>query len=185
HVVSEAQTTTPPAEPPRNTPAQTAAPAAEATAPKSTWRPAALRPLTIILAVGAAIAAALIVLAAWHLPPFGGAVVTANAYVRGRTTVIAPQVSGYITQAPARDYGQVHAGDVLIRIDDRIYRARVAQAQANVDAAVAGIAGAKAQLERAKADAARVDELVKDGSVSKRERDQTPAALGSSEARGN
>ena len=43
-----------------------------------------------------ALGALFMVLAAWDLPPFaGGDVETDNAYVRGRTTVIAPQVSGY------------------------------------------------------------------------------------------
>jgi RND family efflux transporter MFP subunit len=102
--------------------------------------------------------------------------------VRGRTTIIAPQVSGYVMEVAARDYAHVRAGDVLVRIDDRIYRARVAQAQANVHAQIAAIAGARAQLARARADQARVDELVSDGAVSRRERDQTLAALRGAEA---
>src|SRR5262249_6244756 len=118
----------------------------------------------------------------WHLWPFGGVEITENAYVRGRTAVVAPQVSGYVTDVAVKDYEFVHAGQVLVRIDDRIYAARVAAAEANVESAFAGLANAKAQLLRAEADMKRVDDLVRDGSVSTRERDQTLAALRQAEA---
>jgi multidrug resistance efflux pump len=128
---------------------------------------------------------------------------TDNAYVRGRTTVIAPQVSGYVTTVAVRDYQQVRAGQVLVRVDDRIYRARVDQARANLAAALAALANseqahasraaslvgrtaqlgsAHAQLTRAQADMARADDLVRDGSVSVREQDQARAALRQAEA---
>jgi multidrug resistance efflux pump len=154
--------------------------------------------------VAIALAAVLAIFAAWGLPPFRGAVqATDNAFVRGRTTVIAPQVSGYVTTVAVRDYQQVGAGQVLVKVDDRIYRARVDQARANVSAAVAALANSqqahasraaslqgqtaalassRAQFARAHADMARVDDLVGDGSVSVREQDQTRAALRQAEA---
>src|SRR5262249_5794996 len=89
---------------------------------------------------------------------------------------------GYVVSVEIRDYAQVHAGDVLARIDDRIYRARVASARANLTAQLASLANAQAQLLRARADMARVEDLVSDGSVSIRERDQTLAALRQAEA---
>ena len=46
----------------------------------------------------------------------------------------------------------------------------------------AGLANARAQLLRARADMARADDLVRDGSISIRERDQTAAALRQAEA---
>jgi multidrug resistance efflux pump len=172
--------------------------------PAPGWRPAPRRPLVLAVLVGLAIAAISAVLAAWRLPPFNGAVErTDNAYVRGRTAVIAPQVSGYVVQVAVKDYQQVRAGDVLVRIDDRTYRARVEQAEANLAAARANLAnsqqamrsraagvqsqsaalgGAQAQRLRAQADMARADELVSDGSISKREHDQTLAALKAAEA---
>src|SRR5215470_1367843 len=90
---------------------------------------------------------------------------------------VAPQVSGYVVAVDVRDYEQVQTGQVLAHIDDRIYKARVAAARANLSAQLAGLASARAQLLRARADMARVDDLVSDGSVSLRERDQTLAAL--------
>jgi RND family efflux transporter MFP subunit len=157
------------------------APAAQAVA--RVWRPPRKRIGTIALIVFLAAAALVAVLNAWNLPPFaGGLEKTDNAYVRGLTMNVAPQVSGYVVAVEVRDYEQVHAGQVLARIDDRIYKARVAAARANLSAQVAGLANARAQLLRARADMARVNDLVSDGSVSIRERDQTLAALRQAEA---
>jgi multidrug resistance efflux pump len=164
-------------------------------------RPSATATIVIVLLAVAGICA---VLAAWRLPPFANAYEsTDNAYVRGRTTVISPQVSGYVTQVLVRDFAQVKAGDPLVRIDDRIYRQRVEQAQAQVGAQQAtlansrqtalsraaslaaqdaAVANAAAQLMRAQADMNRVNDLVTDGSVSLRERDQTLAALRQAQA---
>ncbi|HET7085399.1 MAG TPA: HlyD family secretion protein [Rhizomicrobium sp.] len=156
------------------------------------WHPPRLRWPVVIVVTALAVAALLSVLAAFGLPPFGWNVETTdNAYVRGRTTVIAPQVSGYVVAVPLTDYAQVKAGEVLVRIDDSTYRARVEQARASLAAAVAALAnnrqayassvaslsGQQAGLVRAQADTRRVNDLVKDGSVSVRERDQTQAAL--------
>ncbi len=168
------------------------------------WIPPARGARTTAAIAVLAIVAILAILWAWNLPPFGGgAEVTDNAYVRGRTAVIAPQVSGYVDAVLVHDYDQVRSGQILVRIDDRIYRARVAQAQATLAAQVAalansdqahasrsaallgqtaGVTNARAQLLRSRADMARVDELVQDGSVSIRERDQTSAALTQVEA---
>ena len=147
------------------------------------WRPPRKRIGTIVLIVLLTAGALWAVLTAWNLPPFTATVVkTDNAYVRGLTMNMAPQVSGYVVAVEVRDYEQVHTGQVLVRIDDRIYKARVAAARANLSAQFAGLANARAQLLRAKADMARVDDLVSDGSVSIRERDQTLAALRQAEA---
>jgi RND family efflux transporter MFP subunit len=171
--------------PAAGSPAPAVAPApAPAVAPApQVWQPPRKRmhmiALTVLLAAGALLA----VLALWNLPPFaGGLEKTDNAYVRGLTINLAPQVSGYVVAVEVKDYEQVHAGQVLARIDDRIYKARVAAARANLSAQSAGLANANAQLLRARADMARVNDLVSDGSVSIRERDQTLAALRQAEA---
>ena len=168
------------------------------------WPLPGKHPLAVVLIVLLAAVAVLAVLRAWELPPFrSGVQVTDNAYVRGRTTIIAPQVSGYVVAVEAGDYAAVRAGQVLVRIDDRQYRAKVDQARAALEAQKAALANldqahasrvaalasqaaavlnAQAQLLRAQADLGRVDDLVKDGSVSVRERDQTRAALVQSQA---
>jgi multidrug resistance efflux pump len=144
------------------------------------------------------------ILYAWHLVPFGGRFEqTDDAYVRGQTTVISPQVSGYVSDVPVKDFQYVRTGDVLVRIEDSIYRARVAQARANVLTQVsalansdqakrskeaselsqdAAIADAQAQLLRARADSRRIDALIAHGWVTPAERDRQVAALRAAEA---
>ncbi len=185
-------------------PAPSPAPASPATPVGSGWRPQPPSRNVIIIIALLAVAGVCAVLAAWRLPPFATSYQsTDNAYVRGRTTVISPQVSGYVTQVLVRDFADVKQGDPLVKIDDRIYRQRVDQAQAQVDAQSAtlansrqtaasreatfaaqdaAVANAAAQLMRAQADMARVNDLVTDGSVSLRERDQTLAALRQAQA---
>jgi multidrug resistance efflux pump len=179
-------------------------PPAAAAPAGSGWRPQPPSRTALMVIVLLAIGGVLAVLAAWRLPPFANAnQSTDNAYVRGRTTVIAPQVSGYVTRVFVRDFMDVKPGDPLVQIDDRIYRQRVDQAQAQVDAQAAtlanarqtersrtaslaaqtaAVANAEAQLMRAQADMNRVNDLVTDGSVSLRERDQTLAALRQAQA---
>lgn len=176
----------------------------ETEAPASGWAPPrSSLPVTLLFLLVAA-AGALLILYAWGLPPFTTNVqATDDAYVRGQTTIISPQVSGYVTEVLAQDFQQVKAGQPLVKIDDRIYRQRVEQAQANVAAQqaalansqqserssrasaqgqAAAIASAEAQLAKAQADMRRVNELVGQGSVSLRERDQTLAALRQAQA---
>lgn len=72
---------------------------------------------------------------------------TDNAYIRGDVTSLAPKVTGYITAVEVDDNESVRAGDVLFRIDDRDYRAKLAQADANVAAAQARLTNADAEIE--------------------------------------
>jgi multidrug resistance efflux pump len=182
-------------------------PVEQSAAPKPAprgWAPPRSGTKGTLLFAGLLIAGVLLALYAWGLPPFQRlAQATDNAYVRGQTTVISPQVGGYVVQVLAQDFQQVAAGQPLVRIDDRIYRQRVQQAQANLAAQVAAlnnsqqsrrsseaslggqgaaVENAKAQLARAEADMRRVSELASEGSVSLRERDQTLAALRQAQA---
>jgi membrane fusion protein (multidrug efflux system) len=71
---------------------------------------------------------------------------TDNAYVHGEITAIAPQVAGRVSSLLVHDNQSVSAGQVLVRLDDRDYRAQVAQAQAGVAAAQAAIQGIEKRL---------------------------------------
>ncbi|HYZ39821.1 MAG TPA: HlyD family secretion protein, partial [Stellaceae bacterium] len=86
---------------------------------------------------------------------------TDDAYVAARQFAIAPEVSGYITAVPVTDDEHVNAGDVIARIDDRTYRAALAQAKAQVAAARANIENIDAQMSvqqaQISADQAQVD----------------------------
>ncbi len=181
-----------------------AAPAmTEAEQQKGGWAPSRSRKGIILFGL-VILAGVLAILYAWGLPPFRtGNITTDNAYVRGQTTIISPQVTGYVTAVNVQDFDAVKAGMPLVTIDDRIYNARVAQGAAGIAAQAAAldnaeqnqrsgeaqvrlqdaaITNARAQLARAQADMRRVNDLVGEGSVSERERDQTLAALRQAEA---
>ncbi|WP_395682142.1 HlyD family secretion protein [Inquilinus sp.] len=105
---------------------------------------------------------------------------TDDAYVGGNITVIAPKVAGFIATLAVTDNQPVHAGDLLVRLDDRDYRAALAKAEAavaqqnatlaNLDAtyrlqqaviaqAQAGIAASDAEITRTRDDQARYQQL--------------------------
>ncbi|WP_312439069.1 HlyD family secretion protein [Janthinobacterium sp.] len=182
--------------PPAAAPASTPAPAAPAasTPPPPDRR---LQWLSTIAFAAVAIVGVLIVLYAWRLPPFTSPIVTTeNATVRGQVTVIGTQLSGYVVEVNVQDFMDVKAGQLLVRIDDRIYQQRYEQAQAQLaaqEAALsnwtqqrasseagiavsrAALANAEAQAKKSAADLNRVEQLVADGSLSQREFDQSRA----------
>jgi multidrug resistance efflux pump len=166
---------------------------------------------TLALVLIATLGGILLVLYAWRLPPFRSTVeTTENAYVRGSITVIAPKVDGYVAEVLVQDFEAVRASQVLVRLDDRNYQQRLAQARANLAAHEANLANveqakrvreagilnaeallamaqaqkfnAVAQVTRTLADQRRAEALVGDGSVSQREHDQTEGALRQAEA---
>lgn len=92
------------------------------------------------------LAAVLVLLVGWALAWPGDTASTDNAYVRGDVTSLAPKVGGYIVSVEVRDNQTVRAGDVLFRIDDRDYRARLAQAEANVAAARARLSNSAEEI---------------------------------------
>ncbi|WP_323158448.1 HlyD family secretion protein [Pseudomonas viridiflava] len=165
-----------------------------------TSRPSSRRKRIIssVLFGAVALAGVLIVLYAWQLPPFTSPIQsTENAQVRGQTTLISPQLSGYVYEVPVQDFQFVKTGDLLVRLDDRIYKQRLDQALAQLDVQKASLANnlqqrrsaeativqRQAQLQntiaqsrKSSADLRRNQALVTDGSVSKSELDVTRAA---------
>ncbi|WP_211461334.1 HlyD family secretion protein [Collimonas silvisoli] len=59
---------------------------------------------------------------------------TDDAYVGGDITVISPKVPGYIVSAAVTDNQVVHAGDLLVKLDDRDYKAALEKAEGAVAA---------------------------------------------------
>ena len=108
---------------------------------------------------------------------------TDDAYVGGEVTVIAPKVAGLIAAVAVTDNQAVRAGDLLVKLDDRDYRAALAKATAAVAArqaalanlaatrrlqeamvaqADAEIAAADAEVVRSRSDATRYHRLASD-----------------------
>jgi membrane fusion protein (multidrug efflux system) len=71
---------------------------------------------------------------------------TDDAFIAARQFAVAPQVTGDIVAVPVTDNQHVVAGQVIARIDDRSYRAALAQANAQGEAAQAQIANIDAQI---------------------------------------
>lgn len=93
-----------------------------------------------LVALAAGMAAVLIVLFCWQLPPFAPADPrTENAYVRGQVTQLAPQLAGHVSAVEVADFQQVRRGQVIARLDDRPFRQRLAQARASLAGAEAGL----------------------------------------------
>ncbi|MHC5305923.1 HlyD family secretion protein [Bartonella sp. LJL80] len=101
----------------------------------------------------AGICGILLILWAWELPPFISSIETTdNAYVKGFVTVISPQVAGNISKVEIKDYERVKEGQLLIQIDDRIFKQKLDQARATLDSKKASLASSYQQEESAKAD---------------------------------
>jgi membrane fusion protein, multidrug efflux system len=72
---------------------------------------------------------------------------TDDAFIAARQFAIAPKVAGYVTAVPVTDNQQVNKGDVIAQIDQRDYRAALAEAEAQVSGAEAGIHNVDAQID--------------------------------------
>jgi membrane fusion protein, multidrug efflux system len=112
---------------------------------------------------------------------------TDDAYVGGEVTVIGPKVAGFIAEVAVTDNQVVRAGDLLVKLDDRDYRAALAKAAAavagqqatlaNLDAnrrlqeamiaqAHAELTATAAEITRAKYDVDRYRDLAQDHAAS-------------------
>ena len=83
---------------------------------------------------------------------------TDDAFIDARTVSISAQVGAAIVDVPVTDNQLVEPGTVLVRLDDRDYKAQVDQAAAQVDQAAANIANIDAQVA---AQQARIDQAAK------------------------
>jgi multidrug resistance efflux pump len=182
--------------PPPPTDAAPASPPAASAPPPAAAAPKYLKPSAraVVVMVVIALVGIALILRAWSLWPFQTAwESTDNAYVRGQITVLAPQVSGYVTDVLVRDYQHVKQGDALVRIDDRIYREKVAQAEAELDsvnaalansdqaqaqnraqiaAAQANVTAGKTELTRSRDELKRYEELAAQQLVAVNDRDR-------------
>lgn len=105
---------------------------------------------------------------------------TDNAYVEAEIVHIAPKVEGYVAKVAVQDNQAVKQGDLLLKLDDSDYRAKLAEAEAllasrlgmahsiqeslkgqqlSIEEAQAGLASARADAERAEKDRQRYANL--------------------------
>jgi membrane fusion protein (multidrug efflux system) len=128
---------------------------------------------------------------------------TDNAYVRVHYSAVAPRVSGQVTEVRIENDDVVKAGQVLVKLDDRDYRAAQASAEAVlardramvenatasivrqgpvIDQATAQMETAEAQLTFSEADAKRYEYLATTGSGTIKTQQQSSSALRQSQA---
>lgn len=173
--------------------------------PDSTgWSPKKKSYLNLGLLVLLIIIGVALILYAWKLPPFTPTIQqTNNAFVKGQTTIISPQVSGYVTEVAVEDFANVKEGDLLIKIDDRTFQQQLEQAQANTEIALtnrssntqdtqssqaqieareADLYSAKINVESAREDVNRYQGLDAIGAVSKAEVAHIKAQLAQAQA---
>lgn len=168
------------------------------------WSPKKKSYLNLGLLILLIIIGVSLILYAWKLPPFTPTIQqTNNAFVKGQTTIISPQVSGYVTEVAVQDFANVKAGDLLIKIDDRTFQQQLDQAQANtevaitnrssntqdtqtsqaqIDAREADLYSAKINVESAREDLNRYQGLDAIGAVSKAEVAHIRAQLAQAQA---
>lgn len=112
---------------------------------------------------------------------------TDNAYVEADIVYVAPKVEGYVQSVLVKDNQPVKQGDVLLVLDDKDYRSKVAEAEARllsrrgmgqsvvesirqqeltVRELAASLAGARADAERAVKDRQRYADLARNKWVS-------------------
>jgi membrane fusion protein (multidrug efflux system) len=163
----------------------------EVTPPKGSNRKRALLAMALLITV---IGATKLAQTWWMVGRFMEG--TDDAYVGGDVTVIAPKVAGFISKLEVHDNQPVHAGDLLLKLDDRDYVAALAKAEAAVAMQKAAltnlaatrqlqeavIAQAKATIEateaeivRTRDDQARFSRLLRDRAVSVQESQKADA----------
>ncbi len=122
---------------------------------------------------------------------------TDNAYLKAHISLISPKETGYVKEVLFADNQRVTPGELLVVIDDHDFQARVAQAEAQVQAETArietletdkrtqhakirqeaaNIHAAEADLERAAKDLKRFGNLAEEGAVSAQTRDSADSA---------
>ena len=115
---------------------------------------------------------------------------TDDAYVETTTVSVSPKVSGQIVKVLVKDNQQVKAGDIVAVIDKVDYDVKLQQAKAAYDRALlnqqnahANLNAANSEIELAKKDVERYQNLYKAGAVSKQTLDKAVTYLESIQAR--
>jgi len=148
-----------------------------------------------VLVVTALIIAAIVAAVVWWINT-SGYETTDDAFIEARTVSISAQVGAAIVDVPVTDNQFVEAGAILVRLDDRDYKAQVDQDKANIASIDAQLAAQQARIEQAEKQAAesqanlifaqqqeqRYSDLVKKGAVTVEQAQQYSSGLRQAQA---
>lgn len=109
---------------------------------------------------------------------------TDDAYIESHMVRVAPRVSGQIIDVYIDDNQKINEGDLVARIDDTDYKVKLAQAEANYQKALfnqniakANLNAKQSDIELAKTDLKRYQDLYQAGAVSKQTLDSAQTKL--------
>lgn len=106
-------------------------------------KPAPRRKALVVLPILAIVAVIGGSLAYWS---GAGKQTTDDAQIEGHVAYVAPHVAGQVKRVLVKDNQHVKAGDVLVELDDRDFKVRVAAARADLAAAKATLRSSETQL---------------------------------------
>ncbi len=155
--------------------------------PKETSKKSPIKLITRIVVIVSTLFFVWYVMSERHTP------YTDQARIKGLITPVSPRVAGYVTNINIYLHKKVKAGDTLFQLDRLPFEIAVTKAEANIDNTIQSVAAssssvksaagklgvAKAQLERAKRNWARVQKVMKEnsGALSEADVDQSETAL--------
>ncbi len=87
----------------------------------------------------------------------GRFVETDNAYLKTGMVSISTELSGRVVEVNGADNARVEAGQMLLRLDDEVYRIRLAEAEANILKVLSNIEGMRADYLNKQADIAKAE----------------------------
>jgi membrane fusion protein (multidrug efflux system) len=105
-------------------------------------------PLKIIAVVAVLVIVGVAVWACTRLLGTSKTEYTNDAYVTADFTLVAPRIAGQISEVLVEDNQSVKAGQLLVRIDDRDFKAALMSAEADVTTAKASVANYDAEIAR-------------------------------------
>jgi membrane fusion protein, multidrug efflux system len=126
---------------------------------RGSWRGALRKRRGLVLTIIVLTVVALVAIVLWwiHARQYE---TTDDAFIDARTVQISAQVGAAIIDVPVNDNQLVEAGAILVRLDDRDFKAQLDQAKAQIAQADAGIANLNAQLVAQQARIEQADKQV-------------------------
>lgn len=107
---------------------------------------------------------------------------TDDAYVETTTVQVAPKITGQVVDVYVTDNQRVKEGDLVAKIDDADYKIKLEQAEARYERALlnqknakANLSASKSNIDVARKDLQRYENLYADGAVSKQTLDAAQA----------